>query len=38
MDGVDDNNFDVVTSPRRRTNNTQYVSGHGHSIQQPAQL
>ena len=27
MDGVDDNNFDVVPSPQRRTNNTVYSSG-----------
>ena len=37
MDGFDDNNFDVATSPRRRTNNTQYVSGHS-SSQNPAQM
>ena len=26
MDGVSETNFDVVPSPNRRTNNTQYVS------------
>ena len=31
MDGVDDTNFDIVPEPRRRTNNTQYVSGHAHA-------